>query len=46
MKDAVVTMGLMTQEQAEILGDPSLMANPEKMAPIVARFKKELGILI
>ena len=46
VKDAVVAMGLMTQEQAEILVDPSLMANPEKMAPIVARFKKELGILI
>ena len=46
VKDAVVAMELMTQEQAEILVDPSLMANPEKMAPIVARFKKELGILI
>lgn len=46
VKDAVVAMGLMTPEQAEILVDPSLMANPEKMAPIVARFKKELGILI
>ena len=46
VKDAVVAMGLMTQEQAEILVDPFLMANPEKMAPIVARFKKELGILI
>ena len=46
VKQAVVEMGLMTKEQAEILVDPALMANPAKMAPIVAKFKKELGILI
>ena len=46
VKDAVVAMGLMTKEQAVVLVDPALMANPEKMAPIVARFKKELGILV
>ncbi len=46
VKDAVVAMGLMTREQAQVLVDPALMANPEKMAPIVARFKKELGILV
>ena len=46
VREAVVEMGLMTKEQAETLVDPALMANPERMAPIVARFKKELGILI
>ena len=46
VKEAVVAMGLMTQEQADILVDPALMADPKKMAPIVARFKKELGILV
>ncbi len=46
VKDAVVALGLMTKEQAAVLVDPALMASPEKMAPIVARFKKELGILV
>ncbi len=46
VKEAVVALGLMTQEQAEILVDPILMTDPQKMAPIVAKFKKELGILI
>lgn len=46
VKDAVLAMGLMTKEQADILVDPALMADPAKMAPIVARFKKELGILV
>ena len=36
----------MPKELAEVLVDLALMANPERMAPIVARFKKELGILI
>ena len=39
-------LGLITKEQADILVDPALMADPAKMAPIVARFKKELGILV
>ena len=46
VKEAVLTLGLMTEEQADVLVNPALMANPEKMAPIVARFKKELGILV
>ncbi|MCF0254381.1 MAG: aspartate ammonia-lyase, partial [Duodenibacillus sp.] len=46
IKQAVLAMGLMNEEQADLLIDPALMAQPEKMAPIVARFKKELGILI
>ena len=46
VKQAVIELELMTPEQADILVDPLLMAEPEKMAPIVARFKKELGILI
>lgn len=45
VKQAVVEMGLLTSEQAEVLVDPMLMAQPEKMAPIVARYKKELGLL-
>lgn len=46
VKQAVIELKLMTPEQANVLVDPLLMAEPEKMAPIVARFKKELGILI
>lgn len=46
VKQAVIELKLMTPEQADVLVDPLLMAEPEKMAPIVARFKKELGILI
>ena len=46
VKEAVLALGLMTEEQADVLVNPALMANPEKMAPIVARFKKELGILV
>lgn len=46
VKEAVLVLGLMTEEQADVLVNPALMANPEKMAPIVARFKKELGILV
>lgn len=46
VKTAVVEMGLMTKEEAEVLVDPALMANPEKMAPVVTEFKKKLGILI
>ena len=42
----MIELKLMTPEQANVLVDPLLMAKPEKMAPIVARFKKELGILI
>ena len=45
VKQAVVEMGLLTSDQAEVLVDPMLMAQPEKMAPIVARYKKELGLL-
>lgn len=36
----------MTKEVADELVDPLLMAEPEKMAPIVAAFKEKLGILI
>lgn len=43
---AVVELGLMTKEEADELVDPLLMAEPEKMAPIVAAFKEKLGILI
>ena len=46
VKQAVIELKLMTPEQANVLVDPLLMAEPEKMATIVARFKKELGILI
>lgn len=46
VKQAVIELKLMTPEQADVLVDPLLMAEPEKMAPIVAPFKKELGILI
>ena len=46
VKEAVVELGLMNKEQAEVLVDPILMTDPQKMAPIVAKFKKELGILI
>ena len=46
VKEAVVELGLMNKEQAEVLVDPILMTDPQKMAPIVAQFKKELGILI
>ncbi len=46
VKQAVIELKLMTPEQANVLVDPLLMAEPEKMAPIVVRFKKELGILI
>ena len=35
----------MTPEQADILVDPLLMAEPEKMAPIVARLKKNSASL-
>jgi hypothetical protein len=43
---ACVELGLMTKEEADELVDPLLMAEPEKMAPIVAAFKEKLGILI
>ncbi len=36
----------MTKEETDELVDPLLMAEPEKMAPIVAAFKEKLGILI
>lgn len=36
----------MTKEEADELVAPILMAEPEKMAPIVAAFKEKLGILI
>lgn len=43
---AGVELGLMTKEETDELVDPLLMAEPEKMAPIVAAFKEKLGILI
>lgn len=46
VKTAVVELGLMTKEEAEDPVDPLLMAEPEKMAPIVAAFKARLGILV
>lgn len=36
----------MTKEEVDALVDPLLMAEPEKMVPIVAAFKEKLGILI
>ena len=43
---ACIELGLMTKEEADELVDPLLMAEPEKIAPIVAAFKEKLGILI
>ncbi len=38
--EAVVEMGLMTQEEADWLVDPVLMTEPEKIAEAAAKFKK------
>ena len=41
VKEAVIEMGLMTEEEAQKLVDPMLMTNPHAMAPVVDAFKKE-----
>ena len=39
--DAVLEMGIMTKEEADMLLDPALLVNPEKMAEVIARWKGE-----
>lgn len=41
VKEAVVEMGLMNTEEAELLIDPALMADPERIAEAVSRFKAQ-----
>lgn len=36
-------MGLLTAEQAEVLIDPALMADPSAMARVIAQYRKEIG---
>ena len=43
VKKAVVDMGLLTAEQAEVLIDPALMADPSAMARVIAQYRKEIG---
>lgn len=43
VKQAVVEMGLFSKEDAERIVDPMLMANPEKMAEVIAGWRKEKG---
>lgn len=40
VKEAVLAMNLMTEEEAQILLDPIIMTDPVKMAPAIAQFKK------
>ena len=41
LADAVLEMGIMTKEEADMLLDPALLVNPEKMAEVIARWKGE-----
>ncbi len=45
VKEAVIEMGLMTEEEAQKLVDPMLMTNPHAMAPVVDAFKKEKHVI-
>ena len=45
VKAAVLEMGLMTAEEAEVLLDPILMTDPLKMAPVIADFKKRKNVI-
>ena len=43
--DAVLEMGIMTKEEADLLLDPALLVNPAKMSEAIAKWKKQKGIL-
>ena len=44
VKEAVVRLGLMTEEEAERMIDPMLMTEPERMAAAIADFREEKGL--
>lgn len=41
VKEAVVEMGLMNEEEAEKMIDPLLMTDPDKMAQALATFREQ-----
>lgn len=43
--DAVLEMGIMTKEEAELLLDPALLVDPTRMSEAIAKWKKQKGKL-
>ena len=43
VKEAVVAMGLLSKDDAEVLVDPMLMTNPAAMAKAVAEFRAKVA---
>ena len=44
VKEAVLEMGLMTQEEADEMLDPMLLVDPERMAAAIAAWKAKKGL--
>ena len=43
--DAVLEMGIMTKEEADLLLDPALLVDPARMSEAIAKWKKQKGKL-